>query len=1067
VRRLSLATALCACSSAASFQGLAPAHDLGGPKVRFNLAGAPLPDIPFPSDIATRPDAKSPTGLRLNASLIAPTGIEANLVARLDQLDGFGTFAPITVGFDKPVDVLDLRARQIDADPANDGVFLIDLGSGIATPLDFSGGRLPYTSIDPTQYFPADPLTGAWNVLFPVSGPQANFLHPELPHVTAREQADDLLGFYERATDTLVLRPVLPLREETRYAVVLTNRVRGTDGLPISSPHSGINHVAQTEELQSLPSLLPAGTRLEDVAYVWAFTTQSITRELGVIQQGLGSHGTLQLLAFEYPVLGSGTSTVSTSTMNVLQESGPFLPGVQTGNPDNYVVAPGPLGQFLSDPAVNALPVGSDPAETAALLQTWQYIDYFVSGSIVSPSFLEGPGATFNVDVQTGTAHTAPQTLTFFLAVPKERPDLGHLAPFPLVLAGHDYGSNRFDPVLAFAGTFAKFGLATLAIDAYGHGFALDPAQQATFRATAANHGLSAFAEVMLSGRARDLDGDGVADSGGDVWTGDAFHTRDVLRQTAVDWMQVVRMLQTFDGANQMGLGTNFALAGDFNHDGIPDVGGPATFAATVFTANRVPVFRKGDRNPGADLFAFGIGLGGMVAGIFPAIQPGILATVPASAAGGLSDMSLRTTLPSLVRPLYLDDLGPILAVCPFSFSQGPIDPASGAHLGACAPGAADAASMLVLVVREVNRERDLPVAPLALAEGQQVMVRDLVRASGPVDCRAAEIEGCAVGSADAQGGVRVSIAADGPPASGGDPLEVAVFDAAGVLQQRINTFAVQTSLSGTVYQAGSQLVSPVSGFGLPRNTPGFRQMVGINQLILDPADPVNYVGRMVGGILVIGTAGDPTVPVGGAISLARAAGLVPMQSPDADYGISLDQVLVQSGAVEGVPATRRFDDPDGGVWAALPGHVRCDPGADCTGDVVADPGGYSCDAGTCSDGLQAPRLDPPLQQQLVRLTLPPGSCPVNGRAGSPGCWSTGASACDPTASGRSALLLPLLARAGGHAFGAPKPASAFDSDQFIANAVGRYLECRGHELHFDACQQALASCPWIPSPPP
>ncbi|HTO95399.1 MAG TPA: hypothetical protein VMK66_00030 [Myxococcales bacterium] len=1066
MRRLCLAAALCACSSAPSFQGLAPAHDQGGPRVRFDLAGAPIPDIPFPSDIATRPDTGSPTGVRLNLSLVAPTAFQGNLVARLDQLDGFGTFAPITVGFDKPLDVLDLFARQNDADPADDAVFLVDLGSGLTTPLDFGSGRLPYTSIDPAQYFPADPLTGAWNVLFPVSGPAANFLHPELPHDTARQQADDLLSFYERATGTLILRPALPLREASKYAVVLTTRLKGVDGLPISSPHSGINHATQTGELEKLPSLLPAGTSLQDVAYCWAFTTGSISRELDLVRRGLGGDGPLQILAFDYPVGNATSSSISTSSVKVLQETGAYLPGIQTGNPGDYIITPAVLAAFLTDPAVNALPVGSDPGETAALLATWQYVDYFVSGSILSPSFLEGPGGVFNIDESTGIAHTAPQTVTFFLAVPKEQKGVGHLAPFPLVLAGHDYDSDRFDPVLAFGGTFAKFGLATLAIDAYGYGFALDPAHEAAFRAAAAAHGVSAFADAMLSGRARDLDGDGVADSGGDVWTGDAFHTRDVIRQTAVDWMQVVRMLQFFDGANQMQLGTLAAVAGDFNHDGIPDVGGIATFNGTIFASDRSIAFRKGDRNPGADMFAFGIGLGGIVAGILPAVQPGLLATVPASPAGGLSDMSLRTTLPSLVRPLYLDELGPIVAACPFSFSQGPADPQGGAPLGACAPGAPDAAPTLVLVVREANRERDLPVAPLALAQGQQVMVRDLARAPG-ADCRAAPVEGCATGSADAQGGVRVSMPADGPPASAGDPLDVTVFDAAGVLQQRINTFSVRTRLSGTVYEAGSQLVSPASGSGLPRNTPGFRQLAGIDQLILDRADPINYAGRITAGMLVIGTAGDPTVPVGETISLARVAGLVPLQASDPDYGIPLDQVLVKSAAVEGVVATRRFDDPDGGVWTALPGHVRCDPGADCTGEVVIDPSGYSCDGGTCSDGQQAPRLDPPLQQQLVRLTAAAGPCPVNGRAGATGCWSTGASACDPAASGRSALLLPLLDRAGTHGFSGPKPGRPFDVDQFIANAVGRYLECRGHELRFDACQADLSSCSWIPPPPP
>ena len=37
----------------------------------------------------------------------------------------------------------------------------------------------------------------------------------------------DLLTFYELESDTLIVRPIKPLREETTYAVVLTNRLVG------------------------------------------------------------------------------------------------------------------------------------------------------------------------------------------------------------------------------------------------------------------------------------------------------------------------------------------------------------------------------------------------------------------------------------------------------------------------------------------------------------------------------------------------------------------------------------------------------------------------------------------------------------------------------------------------------------------------------------------------------------------------------------------------------------------------------------------------------------------------
>ena len=46
---------------------------------------------------------------------------------------------------------------------------------------------------------------------------------------------------------------------------------------------------------------------------------------------------------------------------------------------------------------------------------------------------------------------------------------------------------------------------------------------------------LKPAAQAILSGRAEDLNGDGTPDSGGDFWTSYVFHTRDSVRQSAVD----------------------------------------------------------------------------------------------------------------------------------------------------------------------------------------------------------------------------------------------------------------------------------------------------------------------------------------------------------------------------------------------------------------------------------------------------------------------------------------------------------------------------------------------------
>src|SRR5690606_848483 len=57
--------------------------------VKFDFDHRPLPDIPLPNDIATRPDATSLTGLRVNASMLASTRMEETVRTLIDTLDGW------------------------------------------------------------------------------------------------------------------------------------------------------------------------------------------------------------------------------------------------------------------------------------------------------------------------------------------------------------------------------------------------------------------------------------------------------------------------------------------------------------------------------------------------------------------------------------------------------------------------------------------------------------------------------------------------------------------------------------------------------------------------------------------------------------------------------------------------------------------------------------------------------------------------------------------------------------------------------------------------------------------
>ena len=984
--RPQLAALMVAACSQAAVEGLAPADPTGGPRVRFDLTHTPLPEIPFPNDVATRPDPASPTGLRINASQLAPTQLEENTRRLLDQLDGFGIYAPITVSFDADLDALDLYARQNDADPSNDGVYLVQIDTGEIFPLDVNGGHFPAVLDSGGRYFINDPLANVDNLLFPPT----NLLHAPDPNWSGPwpQSTDDLMTFYERATRTLILRPVIPLRQEQRYAVVLTKNLRGADGRPVVSAFPSINHTLQNAELRPLLKHLPAP--LEQIAFMWSFTTQSTTRELEAIREGLYGRGPLAQLQARAPV-----------DVTALVERDP-------GQGSVYVIPTAQLQSMLADPQIAQLLVGGDQAAVQATLDSMKYVDHYISGSFTSTNFLDDPtrppqDATFDVDLHAGTGRTSPETIYFFASVPKAL--AGRKPPFPVAIYGHGYTSMRLEGVLLAGGQAAKFGFGVMDIEAFGHGLSVDPLLALVVKQVLQQHGLGAFADQAFKSRARDLDNDGVPDSGGDFWTADTFHTRDVVRQSIVDWFNLVRVMKSWDGKTMMDLGGQKVVAGDFDGDGVPDLGGPD-----------------------AQYSVFGSSLGGILSSVLPAVEPAIVAAAPVSGGSGLGDIGARSTLSPVVQAVFLEVLGPLLV--------------NGDYHGT---------PSLLFQVQQVNHDAIVPIAPLALSAGDVVTVCNLAHQS---DCRSA--------TADALGRIRISLDADQPQldvvetpqgpglpnkvqvtvVKPGDPLRITVNGA-----QVIDRWGYDTAFVGVKYPRGSPLTAVARGYGETRNTPDFRRLWGLSQMILEPGDPVSYAPHyfkdlldarqgVPANVLVVATVGDKIVPVETGIATARAAGLVELSQPDADFGMPIDQVLIRSGAVEGLDRLNRYGSPDFGPRAVMGAHILCPgSGAGCAG-VDLDPSGYSCDehASDCQDGTGGPRLSPPLRMQVARRT----------------------------GAGISALSMPYLDPHGRHAIHPPQPDAPFDTDQFMLNLLGRYFETGGKELHFERCQSQMAACPWI-----
>ena len=89
------------CYSGGTIDGLALVNSTDtGPRIVWDIRAEPLPEIPFPNDVGTRPNLSSPTGKRINVSQQASTQHERSLRGLINELDGFGTFAALSVCFE-------------------------------------------------------------------------------------------------------------------------------------------------------------------------------------------------------------------------------------------------------------------------------------------------------------------------------------------------------------------------------------------------------------------------------------------------------------------------------------------------------------------------------------------------------------------------------------------------------------------------------------------------------------------------------------------------------------------------------------------------------------------------------------------------------------------------------------------------------------------------------------------------------------------------------------------------------------------------------------------------------
>ena len=364
----------------------------------------------------------------------------------LNTLDGFNIQPRLSIPFSGPIDVSSVNS---------DSVFLVSLGSTLNW--GSIGDKVGINQV-------------VWD-------PATNTLHAE---------SDELL------------------EQHTRYALVVTNRVRDASGNPIQPRRfRDRDHDSDVAEASRHTGLRIVGVSI--------FTTQSVTATLQKVRAQIDASAPARA-SF---TLGSAGERTVFSLASILP------PGNVMFNRQNTVS--GPLASApMAIPALAAIPgVGA-----------------LAFGSYASPNYL-GTGE-FIPPQGTRTGMPAVQgmnTVYFNLVLPAGAKPSGG---WPVAIFGHGFGDNRNNSPLVIAATMAAHGIATVAINVVGHGGG--PLGTLTVNRTDGPP-----VTLPAGGRGIDQNGDGaIASTEGSSAGGERIliGSSDGLRQTTIDLMQLVRQIQ-------------------------------------------------------------------------------------------------------------------------------------------------------------------------------------------------------------------------------------------------------------------------------------------------------------------------------------------------------------------------------------------------------------------------------------------------------------------------------------------------------------------------------------------
>jgi Big-like domain-containing protein len=339
---------------------------------------------------------------------------------------------------------------------------------------------------------------------------------------------------WDPVTNTLHAKSDELLEQHTRYALVVTRGVRDAAGDQVEAStefnrfRHDLNFGGGTLKdyrkalLDALAAARRAGIRSKHIVVASVFTTQSATAILEKIRDQIKATTPARA---DFLLGPSGTRTVFPLTM-------------VTGVTFNAQLTIGPT----------LTPI---PAPVAALGIIPGAVGTIAFGKYRSPDYETAQRFIPPIVTQSGVPVVQAANEIFFNLVLPAGPK--PLNGWPVAIFGHGFTDNKNNSPFVVAATMAAHGIATIAINVVGHGFG------GNGTLTVSQAGGSSVT-IPAGGRGIDLDGNGIIDSTEGVSAvppQTIIASRDGLRQTVVDLMQLVRVIE---------------VGVDVDGDGVPDL---------------------------------------------------------------------------------------------------------------------------------------------------------------------------------------------------------------------------------------------------------------------------------------------------------------------------------------------------------------------------------------------------------------------------------------------------------------------------------------------------------------